>query len=858
MEATMLTKERTSKTRKFKYAAVALALLAVLVFCFASCGKATPTGIEYQSGTAAKVEYNQGEVFDCTGAKIKVTYDNGAVETVDVTPEMVGNAPLTLGTKSVSVTYSENGATVIGYIAVTVKDPYSQQKADAVAGLYENADVIANKTDKGVDLLIRDYTVKINEATSIDAINTVKANFEAALDTYLGKKADIIAKFSNDTALVEKIGKLHAQFAKDIATAMETAKANINAASTIDEAESYFSAFVAAVDNKLAEQEFYEDESREDGQIYDKIDLLELIEKYQTRTALLKEIVADALAAGEIDQDAYDEAMSLATGYPFAEKRLSWWEKYITLAIDLTGLKDAIDTEIGALLETGVDKAAALLQAGHTIYPTAYKLDNGQYVDDVIVEGEAPNTVTYQDATDKLIKQVKAYFDAAEDKFGATGLETLKKEYGVKGGEILIDKVLATITAKYDALQAIRTAGAPIIGLIDTAYATADGDAKKTAVDAAWAALKTWGVNNGVFSLDDTIVDFNNNLVYNKNFDGVVYVADLIEDTFASADKTWSAYEALLNETYVVTYFIPNLAKLIEATQAQDAYEAKVIVSKIPDIILSFTDADANAEIIAAETALAEYKATYGDEIYAKYFIVDGVDETNDTVVAARTQYTKLQEMAVAANAAIDTYEAILKNANEGAGRGVIRSDYESAEAPLKKAYKLYCEFAAENTDSNGVIYTDVIENSDASTPTENETNLIAYMDKYIELAFAEERHVQSDKIINAAWLIREGNIPTDETAFRTLLTECKQFYIDLISNDAQFNYKDTVEIEGETVTKSNFNYDALLKANIDMVKEVANTVADAIEVATYVNGQIQIPDVENEGQFIVIYPVAP
>ena len=128
----MLTKERTSKTRKFKYAAVALALLAVLVFCFASCGKATPTGIEYVAGTAAKVDYNQGETFDCTGAQIKVTYDNGAVETKDVTPEMVGNAPLTLGVESVSVTYSENGATVIVNIPVTVNDPYAVDKKAAV------------------------------------------------------------------------------------------------------------------------------------------------------------------------------------------------------------------------------------------------------------------------------------------------------------------------------------------------------------------------------------------------------------------------------------------------------------------------------------------------------------------------------------------------------------------------------------------------------------------------------------------------------------------------------------------------------------------------------------------------------
>lgn len=830
----MLTKERTSKTRKLKYAAVALALLAVLVFCFASCGKATPTGIEYVASDAVKVEYNQGEVFDCTGAKIKVAYDNGAFETVNVTPEMVGNAPLTLGIESVSVTYSENGVTVVGYIPVTVKDPYSAQKAAAVAGLYELDDVLNNKTDKGVDLLIRDYTVKINEATSADAINTVKANFEAALDAYLGKKADIIAKFTNDADLTAKMGKLHAQFAKDIATAMETAKANINAASTIDEAEAYFAAFTAAVDNKLAEQEFYEDESREDGQIYDKIDLLELIEKYQARAALLKEIVATALTKNEITQDAYDAAMSLATGFPFAEKRLSWWDKYITLAIDLTGLKEAIDTEIGALLETPVDEAADLLQAGTTIFPVAYALENG-----AIVDGE--------DVTGKLIADVEAFFAAAEDKFGATGLVTLKKEYGMKNGEILIDKVLEKITAKYNALQAIRTAGAHIIGLIDTAYATADGDAKKTAVDAAWADLKTWGVDNAVFSLDDTIVAYNNNLVYDKNFDEVVYVADLVEDTFASADKTWSAYETFIDETYVVTYFIPNLAKLIEATQAQDAYEVKVIISQIPDIILSFTDADANAEITAAETALADFKATYGDEIYAKYFVVDGVDKSNEEVVDARDQYTKLVEMAAAANAAIDTYEAILANANEGAGRLTIRTDYESAEAPLKKAYKLYCEFAKENTDSNGVIYTDVIEKSDADTATANETNLIAYMDKYVELAFAEERHVQASVIINKAFLDRLENIHSDETDFRVALTAYAQEKIDFISTDALYDYK--VEFDTDTdgtvdLVKSNFNYDEILEANLNVVKAAASVEAAKIAGCTYENSTLTFPTV--------------
>ena len=838
----MLTKERTSKTRKLKYAAVALALLAVLVFCFASCGKVTPTGIEYQSGTAAKVEYNQGETFDCTGAKIKVTYDNGAVETKDVTPEMVGNAPLTLGIESVSVTYSENGVAVVGYIPVVVKDPYSQLKAEAVEGLYANALVVANKTDKGVDVLIRDYTAKINEATGKAAIETVVENFEAALDAYLGKKADILAKFSTDADLVATMGKLHAQFATDIATAMETAKANINAASTIDEAEAYFAAFVAAVDNKLAEQEFYEDEKKEDGQIFDKIALLELIENYQERSDLLKDIVKTALANGEITNDAYEKAMSLATGYPFADARLSWWEKYITLAIDLSGLEKQIMKEIDDLLYTDVDAAAEYLLGGTTIYPVEYVLRSGAYIN-----GE--------DATGKLIAYVNRYFASAEDQFGASGLETLKKEYGVKNGEILIDKVLEKITTRYNELQAIRTAGAPIIDLIETAYTTAEGDAKKTAVETAWTELKTWGTTNGVLSLDATITEFYNNLVYDKNFDGVVYEADLFEGVWQSADKTWKPYESNIDEKYVVKYFIPNLAKLIEATQAQDAYEAKQLAAAIPaidDIVYSYTDADSNAVIKTAEDALAAFKTTYGEEIYNKYFVVDGKDETKETVDAARKQYSDLVKMAEDANAAIDAYEKILATANSNAGRLTIRTDYESAEAPLKKAYKLYCDFAKANTrKSDGKIFTDVIENlkGDDGTlaDTNNETNLIAYMDKYVELAYAEERHVQASVIINTAFLARVEKIHTDETDFRVALTAFAQEKIDFISTDATYEYKFAFDTDNDgtaDLEKSNFNYDEILKANLDIVKAAAKVEADKITACTYEGGALKFPTV--------------
>ena len=564
----MLTKERTSKTRKFKYAAVALALLAVLVFCFASCGKATPTGIEYVANTAAKVDYNQGETFDCTGAQIKVTYDNGAVETKDVTPEMVGNAPLALGDATVSVTYSENGATVVGFIPVSVTDPYSAEKAAAIEAIRAKDD----KVDKGIDILIRDYTVKINAATSVDAVNSAKANFEAALAEYLADKAEILAGFESDTALKEKIANLeekYPQFAKDIATEKTNTIENINAASTIDEAKAYFEAFKVAVDNKIAETEDYEkNEENEKGLIYKKIELLTLIEAYEERIALLEGIIVKGIELGEITASPAD--------YTEAKESLAWWTKYVTLAISLSGVEEDINDEMKDLLSTPVDAAAEELFKGTIVYPTSYKTVEGKNVDvtaDFIAKFEAVAGVN--GATED------GYFEQARKIFGTTGVATLKAEYGVKNGEALIDLVLSDIKTNYAFLNAIRTAALPSIADIDAAVeavksTTLTTAEKKAAVEKAWATLKDWGTTEGkeVFTLKTFAAGeatyLNNILFDTENFDKVVYTADVNDKGIFASTDAWSAYEKNLSKEYVVAYFVPNLANLIEVTRAQN------------------------------------------------------------------------------------------------------------------------------------------------------------------------------------------------------------------------------------------------------------------------------------------------
>ena len=855
MEAIMLTKERTSKTRKFKYVAVALALLAVLVFCFASCGKATPTEVTYVDGSLAKAVYNQGEFFDCTGAQIKVTYDNGAVETKDVTVDMVGNSPLMLGMDSVSVTYSEDGVTVIGYIPVSVNDPYKAERAEAIDGFYNNANVKANPSDKGLATLIRDYTAKVEAAAGKDEIAAYVTNFAEDVAAFVEAKQAILADLD---AVYSKEGGLYDTFEMDVLSLKENAIASIKAAGTIDEAKTYLDSFKVAVENKREEQNRYEGNAQkpgqESGQIYDKIGLLNIISDYKTKTNLLMDIVTTAYANGEITASAYNAKMfgkpatetePAVPGYEYVLGRLWWWEEYIRLAINLNGLGKTITDEIDKLIETPIDLIADELKKGVTVVPAEYTWDE---TTKAYIDGE--------DVIGALLERIANNLQAAKDQFGPTGVETLLEAYGIdNSGNPIIRNVITDIETKYDALNVIRddVVAKDIIDLIDAALAAEAGDAKADALDKAWQALKDWGTLHDVFSYPTKDADgkdiaiATNNLVYDDKFNGD-YSVTLVDDKWnANNPGEWKDYD--FTKDYIILYFVPNLDDLITATRDQDAYDVKAEIKAIGDVILSYTDtvADANGRILDAQAALDKFAADHGDDVFAEYFPVvkDNKSQAQLDIDAARAQYTKLETMAEDANEAIVAYDKYLKDEE----RDVVRSDYESTEGLLAAAYQLYCDFAAENTDSKGKIYTDVIDNAkdDAGvvTATGNEKSLIASMDEYVVLAYAEERHVQSDKIISEAWLAREALIPTDDTNFRTALQNYKQGKIDFISTDATYDYKTAFDKDGDGVIdleKNNFNYDEILKANLDIVKAVSAEVAVGIEKVEYVNGALKFP----------------
>ena len=249
----MLTKGKTSNFRAVKYVAMVLALIAVFAFCLTACTKAAPVSAEYVAGTLTKGTYNQGESFDCTGAQIKITYDKGEAETVDVTAAMVGEVVLnTVGQVGVNVTYSTEGGSVTAIIPVTVVDPYAADKDAAIKAINANATVTDNVDDKGIEALVSQYTADIKDATSKTAIDTLKANFETKVAEYIGAKTEARNAVN---------GVNYAQFYTQFLVRAEATKAEaldaIDAATTVAAVNAIKNTFVDNMLKLLDEQKFY-------------------------------------------------------------------------------------------------------------------------------------------------------------------------------------------------------------------------------------------------------------------------------------------------------------------------------------------------------------------------------------------------------------------------------------------------------------------------------------------------------------------------------------------------------------------------------------------------------------------------
>ena len=822
----MLTKERTSKSRKLKYVAIALALLSVLVFCFASCGEAVPVSVEYVTGTAQKVEYNEGDTFDCTGAKIKVTYDNGVTETKDVTEEMYGVASLTIGMTSVTVTYSENGKTVVGYIPVTVKDPYVAARAEALEAINTNATVKEYPTDQGFAALISEYVAKVNAAADDEAISTVVDNFNAAVTAYNKAKLDAI-----DALNRIDFSELHDQFRKDIESVKAQALQNIRVAGKIEEANEYVANFQTHVDNKILEQKFYEDLDGEEGkgQIYDKMDILRAIRAYQDRVDTLIEIIQKAQAADQITGAMYNEKMygvddEAIDGYE--EVRLFLIERYnyITLAINLDGQMEMIDKVANAALTTPVDKLVDDLTsvkdgADVTVYPAEYALGENGYEDG-------------KNVTKALLDKVYGFIAQAEAEFGADGLATLLKDYGVNSdtNRPIVVELIETIQAKYDYLMAVRADAVAqnVIDLINAAVEADLGDTKAAALDAAWAAYKAWGVANGVFAEGETVHNYNDNVAYDGKY-AAVYTVTLVNDKWNSTSMgAWTEYDFTGKKfvedgaSYISTYFVPNLDKLITATQAQDAYEVAQIADLIKTVIFSGTTADDKVRIENARTELEEYRTFY---IKDNAFAANGLTDVETLVKNAEDRYVALKDKAEAVNAAIDSYESYYSDVNHNV---VKLEDYRGAtganDGALAKAYKAYCEFAAMNTDEDGTVYTDVITNKSG-----NEDNLLKFVHEYFVLEYEDQRHAVALLKITPVLLAKYEQIDSQDTKYREAVKKYFEDQLAYIGEDAGLDYK--TEING--LVQDKFNRVAIYEANYAALQVAINATIAGIENAT-------------------------
>ncbi len=808
----MLTKGKTSKFRVVKYAAMVLALVAVLALCLTACGKAAPVSAEYVAGTLTDSEYNRGETFDCTGAQIKVTYDNDTTETVNVTPAMVGEVVLnTVGATTVSVTYSTEGGTITATIPVTVLDPLAADREAAIAKINGNTLVAQNANDAGVKNLLIDYAQVINAAGTKTDIDTFVSGFETKLAAYLKAKTDAVSEVNkvDYTVLVEQF-KLRAD------SALLKVTSDIKAAATVEAVEDLVKAYTAEITNIINEQKVYIENSGPitpdnvgPGMIGEKIELLAKTKRYIAHLETLRDDVA--AYSTSVNKQVYLGEFKAALG------DLEFWYEYIQLAIDLRGIEDIIDDIYVKNARTDLDDIYDALK------DVLYNIDDKTYTEDVLGDGAditiVPgaytvnestkelicNTMTDKDAIWMLIQQMAEDYNDYAEKFGDELAQRNMKAYTIFNTDITIDLYAYSeqFMFVYMDLVSKQAEAAHIIDLID---AIADVDAEDTdkkneAIANAWTALKEWGKENLIFSENGEITAYHNNLVFDKTYEGIFKVIE----TEDSSKYELGEYD--FSEDYMVKYFVPNYDELIEATIGADIQKVKDFVADIPEYIIYATETegvDSKSAIETARKARDDFYHHYGEAVYEEVALVNGVDEIDKTITAAEDEYDGLVEMANDINT--NLIPALKDNVDE-----IVISDYRGTNGALKAAYDKYLEFAKRNDDADGKYYTGVITEQD---------HLIDCIDKYIELAYKEERSVLAPvKVyVYADTRLNNGTVGEDETALREAIAlRADELVLELL--EEKYNYDATRGLaEGETL--NNYNRITVLEANMKYIIE--------------------------------------
>ena len=782
----MLTKGKTSKFRVAKYLVVVVALIAVLAMCLTACSGPAVKDVKYVDGSVTKAVYNEGEAFDCAGAKITVTYEDGTTATVDVTAAMTGAVVLKgVGEKDVAVSYTEEGTTYTAYIPVTVVNP---TKSNAIAALKTDAVAAANPDDKGVQKLIEAYTALITDAATAD-VATLSSEYTAAVKAYVDAKAACLATI-NDTALVDG---LYAQYLEKAYTAKVDALVLYNTATETAAFAEIANAYKTAVEKLFADQEFYEGNDSGNGQIIDKIELLYKIEDYSEKIAeRAMEVISAQTDAAKIE--------FYTVKYQNIMNKLDYFYKYVNLAIDLNKTAKMIEEYYVGVMRTPVDDIYDALCDVETKIEITYSDVKETTISsvtitvksDIMADGvgitvipapyvkdEATGEVTGlgTDTLGALLEKIQDFYDAAVEEFGVDNVDAWLDDYtpfdAAEGVSVDLTALVEEFYDVYDSLVVAQQAAEDVIDAIDAIDLT--DDTKTVAqhqadILAAWNALITWNNAHGILSnvvaptfATDSTAGSAYAIAYENMFDGIY---NLGLDAEGQVAKSWAEYA--LDKDYVLTYMIYNLDALLDASIVGERMEVERLIANIQYPLVYSTDAavDSKAAIEAARAAYDKYETLYADRMDNEVFFP--VDDNGNIVMEATIAKAEADYQAIvdAANALIAKIDALKAPANITIGDYETTKDGIVTDGALKIAYNDYIDFTT-NINNN---YNDVIEVDG------KEEKLLNCIKQYIVLAFEDAKNVEGKVTISGELLRCLGmtNAETD-TAIRAELSTLEE-----------------------------------------------------------------------------------
>ncbi len=828
----MLTKGKN--IRVAKYLVVVVALIAVLAMCLTACSGPAVKDVKYNDGSLTKTVYNEGETFDCTGAKITVTYEDGSTKVVDVTATMTGTVVLKgVGEKDVAVSYTEDGESFTAYIPVTVVNP---TKDAAIAALKTDAVASANANDKGVQKLIDAYTALITDAATAD-VAALSTEYTAAVKAYVDAKAACLATL-NDATLLEDLYKQNIEKAVSIkADALVLYNSATEAAAFAEIA----SAYELAIEKLIADQEFYEGNESGNGQIVDKIDLLYKIEDYvngvDTDEKKVEGVIdrMNAVLAVQGNQDDYDYYYAKYTN---VLKKFDYFYKYVNLAIDLEKTAKMVDEYYIGVMRTQVDEIYDMLCDVETKVEITYSDAAKTLIEsvkittknDIMADGEGITVIPAPyvsengtvalgtDTLDALLDKIDAAKAKGVEEFGATNIDDWMDSYKPFGASATASAINLTdyVTEFKNVYTKLANAQADAEAVIEAIADINLSDNTKTVAEKqqmilnAWTALINWNTTHSVLSAATAPVFATDStdgsayaIGYEKTFAGI-YSLGLNGD--GEVAKAWSNYN--LDKDFVVKYFIHNLDVLLDASVVGERIAVEELIADIKDPIIYSTDltVDAKASIEAARAAYNKYETKYADRVDNELFFP--VDANGNIVMDAEIAAAEAEYQAIvdAANALIAKIDALKAAADITIGDYETTVDGMVRDGALKIAYNDFIAFT--NEINHG--YNDVIT---------NKAKLLDCVKAYIVLAWADAKHVEGKVTISGEYVRCVGlTNPETDTAIRTQLSDIEEAKRAELAAETYDNSG-----VGELLLISDFE-DAL-----DELHETAETLAKAI-----------------------------